>query len=88
MSQIIKIKREHIFETLGRFPHEVLLQDYIVENKVCGSKLTLSLKIGKRRKLITGKLYVEPESCRYSGLHYNFYFTPNNPEKFNKLLNS
>ena len=40
-------------------------------------KVALSVKVGKKRKLITGKIESVPISCRDSGLYYEHYLISN-----------
>ena len=80
---IIKIKLEEISTYIGDITLHPWPKDKI-EN-LGKEKVTLSIKIGKRRKLVNGKLYAEPNSCPSNGLWYRYIFTPNDPAKFIKL---
>lgn len=50
-------------------------------------KLTLSIKVGKKRCLVPGRLAIYEEyGCNYERYYFNYYFIPNNRAKLLGLL--
>ena len=47
----------------------------------------LSLKYKKRRVLVKGKVFMEENSCAYTGRYTDYYFRPHNRDKFLKVMN-
>jgi hypothetical protein len=56
-----------------------------LEGRLCDGRFTISVKQGKRRILIPGKLRVIAESCAYTGLSWSYLFCPNNPSKLQTI---
>ncbi len=78
--RIVKVHAEDIYPVLGRMPNEVLLARDLPLGKV-----SLSIKVGKRRRLVSGRITSEMEDDSQFGLSYRNYFTPNNPQKMDLL---
>ena len=93
---VIKAKAEWFSKDLGRKPGEYWLSNW-ADGKAywdtdfypCG-KVTFSLKVGKKWRLIAGRIDFEIEFARSetTGItRYNqHYFVPNNAQRFAALL--
>jgi hypothetical protein len=59
----------------------------VLEKIATQKKIGLSIKIGKKRKIISGKIiYLGYSSSRNSSGTCEYKFVPNNLEKLNKIL--
>ena len=88
---LVKFNKDYVYDQGdGEFVLSTFLLTERAEDKLEEGKLTLSFKVGKKRKLVTGKLRCETQehfdyTGGYTGYSTRFFFTPNNLEKFNKL---
>lgn len=61
--------------------HPIVSQEYNDTYLLSGhyswqsGRVALSVKVGKKRKLICGRIESIPQSCRIRGLYYDYYLT-------------
>ncbi len=94
---VVKIKTEYLLE--GYYTGEYELQTYFLsettKNKLVEhwnrktflTNVCLSLKKGKRRHLVNGKIRTMPDwQGQWYDLYFRYFFRPNNPEKMRALI--
>jgi hypothetical protein len=85
MSKVVKVPRGSIYE---QFPvgdyNTVEISAYPKEHLPLG-KVAISIKVGKRRKLVQGHMTEEPAEDLNGSLYWRYFFTPNNPQKLRSL---
>lgn len=89
--QVVKVNMEQLETLLDEFRLPMLSFDFNGnwEEKFSGKKkVALSVKVGKKRKIITGRIrWIDYESSNVSGGYVIFRFFPNNQERLNEILN-
>jgi len=80
---IIKVATNEMYTLLGRNAHEVLLADH---RQWPLGKVVLSLKDGKKRRLVKGFIDFEADDDKDFGLSYKHYFKPRNIKRLCELL--
>lgn len=84
MSTKVKIKVDSAY-LFNRMDNTWAVSDFKVKEKIDSltkSKVSFSVKRGKRRKLINGVVNRERVFyCECCGPHWDYIFTPNNPQK-------
>lgn len=89
---VIKIPSKHIQEgwQLVLLDEGYALSDFAfsdhLRKQLTSGKITLSLKAGKKRRLVKGKLKTKETSDRCLGRKVYFYFRPNNLTRFEELI--
>lgn len=81
---VIKVLRSNLYNFLST-DTRIQISPY-PRKELPHGKVTLSLKLGKKRKLVTGRIDSAPASSQFSCLQYDFFFMPNNPKKLRELL--
>jgi hypothetical protein len=80
---VIKLDRTRFYRIFDSDSYDVQCWP---RESIPSGKLSVSIKIGKKRKLVAGKMDAIPESCPGLPLMWRYVFKPNNPKKMNALL--
>jgi hypothetical protein len=87
-ARVVKFDCSYIYLSLGNDPNSVRLGDRESENKnLTEGPIIFSLKKGKRRKLVKGRIEINWEyHLRYDEQYREYYFFANNPTKLREIV--
>lgn len=79
MRKVIKVSNNHKPVIYHEYDNIYLLDSYYYRWPAEG-KIAISVKVGKKRKLVSGRITSTPVSCRDTGLSYEHRLLTNSPK--------